>query len=355
MLAALIFAVLSAVCMALMVTTDRLMVGDCYRGKPNHAWFVSSLAGSIFGLLLTAIIWFGGSEFADIPNAHTLFVTAQELFVWKGLAALLIGAIGIQMLLHYFRCFGEEAHSSVVAAWIAATPVFVFMGAFLLEEMFGVASGLTLSGPVWLIGVLLATGGLVCLERLTGGPKGNVKVYRRELVMLLVISVAYTIGLKHVFTFESTDALTEAVALMPFYWLGFGAGTRVMLKKRERESFSSNLRKRIRYFLVPIFFLEIIGMLVFFFEYLALTQLDPTTTSLILGAHVLLVYILDVLLGHFRGHMENRGLRKAYIAGIRLVKEKLPEPRTNSRTVVLEILMVTSVIVGIAIVTAHMG
>ena len=202
MFTALIFATLSAVCMALMVVTDRLMVGDCYRNNPRHAWFVSSLAGSIFGLLLTSVVWFFGSSIAELPDASILFTIAQKLFIWKGVAAIAIGVIGVQILLHYFRCFGEGAHSSVIAAWIAATPVFVFLGAFVLEKLLGMSMGLTLTSPLWLVGILLATSGLIGFERITGGPKGSIGIYRRELVLLLVLSVLYTIALKHVLTFE---------------------------------------------------------------------------------------------------------------------------------------------------------
>jgi hypothetical protein len=358
MFTAFIFASLSAVCMALMVVTDRLMVGDCYKNNPDHAWFVSSVAGSVFGLFLTFIVWVFGHTIIEIPGFGTLFETAGTLFIPKGVLAFILGVVGIQILLHYFRCFSERAHSSVLAAWIAATPIFVLLTVLLISTLSaGVAFDMGSMGMGWILGVLLATAGLVIFERITGGPGGNVGTYRRELIMLLLLSVVYTIGLKQVFSFHTDEegALTEAVALMPYYWLGFAAGVRVLFRREARESFSSNWRKRIRYFLVPIIFVEVIGMLVFFFEYLSLVGLDPTTVSLILGVHVVLVYVLDLALGRFRAWMEARGIQRVYLFGARLLKSTLPEPKFDRRQILYETGLILLIMFGIGLVTLYSG
>ncbi len=355
MITAIIASFLGAVCMALMVTTDRLMVGDCYQGKSNQAWFVSSLAGSAFGLILTAIVWLGSVHFGLVDSIQALFVFAYELLFWKGLAALVVGALGVQILLHYFRCFEENAHSAAIAAWFAATPIFVFVGMLLFGAVVhinGVSA--TSTEPIWVLGVILATGGLILFERITGGPAGNVKKYKNELVLLLVFNVLYAVALKQTFSIERTGpGMLEAIALMPFYWIGFAAGMRVMISKKERDAFRNNWHKRIRYFVIPILFVEVIGMLVFFFEYIAFTSLDPSLVTIIMGAHVFLVYIFDLMLGRLRHRMELRNQRKLYIAGMRILQHKLPQPKLNLAVVCAELIAILTATAGISLAVTH--
>jgi hypothetical protein len=137
---------------------------------------------------------------------------------------------------------------------------------------------------------------------------------------------------------------------MPYYWIGFAAGMRVMLRGGEWATFRSNWRKRIRYFIVPILFVEVIGMLVFFFEYVGLTSLDPTLVTVIMGTHVLLVYALDLSLGRLRHWMEERKIHHMYIGGIRLLAHKLPEPKFNSKIVFLETCLILMATVGVTLV-----
>jgi type VI protein secretion system component VasK len=145
--------------------------------------------------------------------------------------------------------------------------------------------------------------------------------------------------------------LIEVLALMPYYWLGFAAGTRVILKSGEWQHLKFNWYKRIRYFIVPILFVEIIGMLVFWFEYLGLTELDPAYVSIIVGANVFLVYVLNLLLGRFRTRMISAGVRRVYIGGVRFVTQKLPHPTESLRHTVLELLAMLVTVVGIVLAT----
>jgi hypothetical protein len=349
---ALLATALGAICMALMIVTDRLMVGDCYQGKPNQAWFVSSLAGSLFGLMLTFLIWIGLAYTGNVEGISYLMSYALSLFIWKGLAAMVVGVIGVQMLLHYFRCFGERAHSAAIAAWLASTPIFVFVGMLILGSFVAIdGMSATSTEPLWVIGVLLATTGLVGFERLTGGPGGRVGTYKKELIKLIAFNVLYAILLRQTFSIDQgNDGLLEATALMPYYWIGFAAGMRVMLRGGEWATFRSNWRKRIRYFIVPILFVEVIGMLVFFFEYVGLTSLDPTLVTVIMGTHVLLVYALDLSLGRLRHWMEERKIHHMYIGGIRLLAHKLPEPKFNSKIVFLETCLILMATVGVTLV-----
>lgn len=103
-----------------------------------------------------------------------------------------------------------------------------------------------------------------------------------------------------------------------------------------------------------IFFLEVVGMLVFFFEYLSLTALDPTIVSIILGAHIMLVYTGDIALGQYRLHMERNAMQEKYFLGIRLLQHKLPEPEHNLQKIALKVLVMCIILSGIAIVIQYM-
>ena len=270
---ALIATILSGICLALMVVTDHLMVSDCYQGKPDHAWFVSSLAGSIFGLILTSFVSIGVIIFSEVTLGE-LLTTIVDMFWWRGIAMIAVGAIGIQILLHYFRCFAEEAHSASIAAWLAATPIFVYLG-MLLFTSFGKDTGVvsTFIDPTWVLGIVLATAGLVVFERLTAGKGTGVGKYKRELMLMLICNVIYIVGVRQILG-QSTEEkqFVETLALMPYYWVGFMAGVRVIFKKGGVEKLRSSWYKRIRYFAVPIIFVEVIGMLVFWFAEVVVIQ-----------------------------------------------------------------------------------
>jgi hypothetical protein len=349
---ALIASVLSAICLALMVITDRLMVGDCYQGNPNQAWFVSSLAGSVFGLMLTGLVSAGAILLGKVGGAELLHAIGALLW-WKGVAMIVVGGLGIQILLHYFRCFAQEAHSASIAAWLAATPIFVYAGMAVVTLFSEVGAVVATSfDPIWILGIVLATVGLVAFERLTEGKGAGVGKYRRELILMLMFNVAYIIGLRQILgQSHGSGKLTEVLALMPYYWIGFAVGIRVIFKSGEWHLFRLNWRKRIRYFIVPILFVEIIGMLVFWFEYLGLAELDPAYVSIITGANIFLVYILNLLLGKLRKKMVAGGIRRIYAGGVRFVAQKLPHPSENITHIGLELAAMLVTVLGVAIAT----
>lgn len=349
---ALIAAILSGICLALMVITDRLMVGDCYQGNPNQAWFVSSIAGSIFGLILTGLVFIGAILLGKVSGTELLH-TISAILWWKGIAMVFVGGLGIQILLHYFRCFAHEAHSASIAAWLAATPIFVYAGMVAITLFSGIGTVVTTSfEPEWIVGVLLATAGLVTFERLIAGKNGGTGKHRDELILMILFNVMYIIGLRQILGQSHGEGkLIEVLALMPYYWIGFAAGTRVILKSGEWQLLKSNWHKRIRYFIVPILFVEIIGMLVFWFEYLGLTELDPAYVSMIVGANVFLVYVLNLLLGRYRTRMISSGVRRVYVGGVRFVTHKLPHPTESLRHVALELAAMLITVAGIVLAT----
>jgi hypothetical protein len=347
---ALIASILSGICISLMVVSDRIMVGDCYQGNSDHAWFVSSLAGSIFGLILTLFVSIGVIALSSI-TASELLMTLVELFWWRGLAMIAVGAVGIQILLHYFRCFAEDVHSASIAAWLAATPIFVYLGMILftfIGKNAGVVS--TLLDPLWILGIALATAGLVLFERLTAGKGAGVGKYKRELILMLICNVIYIVGVRQTLG-QSTEEeqFVETLALMPYYWIGFIAGVRVIFKKGEAERLRVSWFKRIRYFVVPILFVEVIGMLVFWFEYLGLTALDPAYVSIVTGASVFLVYGLNLWLGILRNSMTKHGKHYINIGGVHLIATRLPQVHENMKHIGLELSAIALTVVGIII------
>lgn len=352
---ALICTIMGSICLALMVTFDRLMVGDCYQGKPNQAWFVSSAAGSLLGLVLTSFVWCGLIISGNIDSFQSLVTTAVGLAESKGILMMIVGGLSVQVLLHYFRCFGEEANSAAVAAWLASTPIFIFL-AFFVTSLFTGSFLTALTEPLWIVGVILATMGLVAFEKLSSGSDLKVKkTYQKELAYMLFFNVLYAIILKQVLTSvkESPISDVEIFALLPFYWIGFAAGTRVILKNGEWSTFKSNWRKRLKHFLIPIVIVEVVGMLVFFFEYLGISKLDPVFVNIIIGAHIFLVYTFDLSLGKVRKWMAEKGVQKLYVAGIRLQQQKLPQPRIVAGQIVFELAAITATVVGILLVSLY--
>jgi hypothetical protein len=143
------------------------------------------------------------------------------------------------------------------------------------------------------------------------------------------------------------------LALLPFYWLGFAAGMRVIFKKGEWQTFKSNWKRRIRHFLVPILIVEVVGMLVFYFEYLGISELDPVFVNIILGAHIFLVYVLDLLLGRVRRWMSINDMRKLYFLGIRLLQSKLPRPEVSPLQMTLELAAIVATVGGIVLTSIY--
>ena len=105
MTVALLSTILSSFFMALMIVTDKLMLSQCYENQPKQAWFISSLAGSVFGLTLTFLMWVAVAIISPNGTFGMIFFASIDLFFWNGLAIMLAGVLGIQILYHYFNCF----------------------------------------------------------------------------------------------------------------------------------------------------------------------------------------------------------------------------------------------------------
>lgn len=351
------FNIMSAICLALMLTIDPIMVGDCYRNKPNQAWFVTSVLGSLTGLILTYLVWCGSVYVGEVESISVLVSTAKDFAFGRGIVMLVVGGLSGQLLLYYFRCFGNKASSATVAMWLATTPIFVHIIMFLITIFVPIDGVATTSvNPTFTVGVVIATMGIVWFERLTGSDAERASIAkenRKDLIMLLVFSVASIILLKQVLHVSEgrPNEWIEVLALMPFYWVGFGVGALVILKGEERKTFSLNWKRRVKYFILPIIFTEVFGMLVFFFEYLGLTELDPALVSIISGASVFMVYGINIKLGGMKREMEVRNIRRRYVMGVRLLARKLPQPSINKSVVVKEVCAMTLLVIGITFVS----
>lgn len=354
---ALTFTILSAICMAIMIITDRIMVGDCYSGKPSHAWVVSSLAGSFFGILLTFFVWLFIAIFNTDVSFADLILTAWKLLIWKGVLMFIIGAIGIQILLHYFRCLDSNSNSAVIAAWLASTPIMIFITLVILQILVTDDRLVHTSiEPLWVVGIILATGGLVLFERVSITIKSKISTtFRKDFILMLALSVIYSILLKQTLAQSETnsDGYIETIALLPFFWIGFAAGSRALLKKKFRHSFMRHWHKRMHLFIFPIFLTEIIGMLVFFFEYLGLSKLDAVYVNIIIGSHIFLVWIFNFALSQLRRKMHTNAIYKISFGPFRILQHKLPSASASVMHTVSEALAIAIGTVGIIIASLY--
>ena len=336
MVAALLSSV-SSLSLALVVIFDRLMVADCYRNRPDHAWLVSSLAGSGFGLLATTFGWVAMAVTTD-SSFGSLLDEAASLWPSRGWLMVMAGALAIQVTRHYFRLFapvdGSQAvNETAIAMWLASTPLFIYATVALLQVAgfdSGLLAGLEEAQVSWTFGALVLGTVLALLrfETVSGDADGATNVeHHVQIVFLLATTVSYTLILSAVLLPSGTDA-EAAMVLLPLYWVGFAAGGRVLLITNERRDFRRNWR-RMKRFLVPIAVAEVFGMAMFFSEYFALGAADPTLVNLVISAHVLLVFAIALRLARIRESMAAAGIRRRWLLGVRLIQRRLPERQTS--------------------------
>ena len=324
---------LSSLSLALMVIFDRLMVGDCYRNRPEQAWFVASVSGTLFGLTATGIAWL----LAPAPLA-VLWTTTVDLLWPYGLLVTLAGACAVQVLRHYFQAFvpenGGEVNEAAIAMWLASTPLWIFstiIGLTLLETELETAYFEHAEVSGWFaLAVATAVLGFSQFERSGAASNNPLRPrYYRAIVLVLTFSVLYTLILSAVLH-RVGDGLITTLALLPFYWIGFGAGVRVLTNQTERQKLRRNWR-RIKVFWFPIVVAETIGMAVFFFEFFGLSEVDPTLVNLIIGAHVAVVYLAMNGLRLLRRRLERQGIRRIWLLGLRFSARRLPQTVSGGR------------------------
>lgn len=327
---ALFAACLSSLSLGIMVLFDRLMMGDCYKNKPDQAWFVSSVAGSGFGLIATLAMWIGYSAMTE-TTIRDIIAGIGSLTGLEIVVMMMAGACNVQVLRHYFRLFipaskDVEVNETAIAMWLASSPIFIFATTIILSMLGlnrGVLSGLEDAELTISFGVAVAVtvAAMIGFETYKSHVSDLFKRYG-EVVKMLIMVVLYTLIISGILR-DSEMTTVMALSIQPFFWIGFAAGVRTMRIKQNRVDLARNW-PRIKKFVVPIFIVEVIGMSVYFFEFFALKGADPTYVNLIIGAHIVPVFLFVWALSRLRHRMEKDGIRRKYLFGLRLAAKKLP-------------------------------
>jgi len=348
--------------MALMIVTDKHMLGQCYDNKPRQAWFISSLAGSSFGLILTFLMWLVMALVSPNGTLAMIFLASVDLFFWQGFFVFIAGIIGIQILFHYFNCFNEDASSSSVAAWIAATPIFIlltFAIVSILSYLTGFPYGIILinsTHPLFVIGTIIATVGLIVFEYISNPNKTSENKYKKSLFFLIIYNVIYSILLQYILSQESPyySHGMYILALLPYLWIGFASGTRDFFYKFRRTDIINNWRINIRKYWRIILLIEVIGMFVFYFEYFGLADLNAAYVSVIISSHVLLVYFLDFLLIVYLANKNKYNIKITAEQNLKEDASNLLYPVKTISKRIIEVLVLMIVVIGIALATIYL-
>lgn len=359
---AIISTVFSSVCMALMIVTDKHLLGQCYDNKPRQAWFISSLAGSAFGLILTFLMWMVVALISPHGTLLMIFLASVDLFFWQGFIVFIAGIIGIQILFHYFNCFSEDASSASIAAWIAATPIFILL-TFALVGIFSYLGGFPYGviliksiHPVFVIGTIIATIGLIVFEYISNPNKTSENRYKKSLFFLIIYNVIYSILLQYILSQES-QAYSHGMyilALLPYLWVGFASGARDIFNKIKRVDIINNWRTNIKKYWQIILLVEVIGMFVFYFEYFGLADLNAAYVSVITSSHVLLVYFLDFLLIVYLANKNKYNIKITAEQNLKVDASNLLYPVKTISKRILEVLVLMVVVIGIALATIYL-
>lgn len=328
----------SAFSLGLVLIFDRVMVSDCYRGSSRQAWLVSSVLGAVFGLIATAIIWVLASTQPETGMAR--LVSAFHDLLWpQGVLMLVAGAMTIQTMEHYFSLFksseAEAPNETLIALWLSSSPIFIFLAFFMVssagfEALQG--SGIEKSNFTlpFAFSIVLAVFFIAAAEY-ADAPKGQTSTVRySEIIKMLSCIVGYTLIISGILRADEIDQI-HSIALQPYYWIGYLAGARVLLTRKDRLEFKRNW-PRLKIFWRLIVAVEILGMLVYFLEYYGLGNIDAALVNLILGGQVVVVFLLSLLLSRTRSRFEAEGIRRKWFLGLRLVTHRLPkiEPKTAS-------------------------
>ena len=320
------YALASSLCLAVMILFDRIMMGDCYRNHPDQPWVISSALGAILGGVTTGLVWMA----VNVTDANaTPGISGPTPLHY--LLSLLSGIVSSLVIRYYFRLFTPSKDGTVdpteIAVWLAFTPVFVFLAlqvlAFvlpfthLLPEAKGVDNN-------WLFGglVVIACLALMLFVRFDTDDPVRRSTRYGDIFLLVVFNTGYVL-LSALALSAPHLGMADTLALQMAYWAGFAIGGLGLLSAEVRSAFRYNA-KRLRKFSGIIVLTEVIGMLVYFFEFLGVSEENPTLVTLIVGAHVTIVFILSLALAHLRRNMEANNQRRVWILGWRVMASKLP-------------------------------
>jgi len=317
-----IAAILSSLCLAIMVILDQLMMKDTYSNSPAQAIIVSSVGGALFGITSTLVWWF-----FDVHTFSEHFSNSLQWLYPYGLLVLIAGILSSQVLHQYFVCFSKNADGNIIAGWLAATPVFVYIAVAGLGVLHIIPTS-NLYTFSKMLGVVLTTLGLYLLEKIPTEKNESQTPYGINLLSFMVLSVIYIIlidwTLKSGSLALDVPVQTLTISLLPWFWIGFLYGARTALKKEHRKQFSmnwSNLKK----FLIPILLIEIIGMYVFFFEFIGIGELDSVSVALITSLHAMVVWLASVMLGLYHKRLSQSNQSSGHICGMTISQSALQQ------------------------------
>lgn len=356
MLLALCAALASAFFLAIMVLSDRLLMSGCYENKPDTAWFVSSAAGSIFGITATLITWLFYSAFTT--TTFISFFSALEAFFFPyGLLMVLAGAVNIQVMRPYFKLFtpehtDDQVDETFIALSLASVPIFIFLATVVIRSLlpdFFFSTGLEAATitPLFGLGIFCTAAAMVGFE-LSGSHTRLSFTKYGEVAKMLSYIVIYSLLVSAILRSEEIG-IFEMLVLQLFYWIGFAAAVRILLQKKSRTMLKESYRRVIP-FIVPILFLEVAGMLVYYFEFFSLSQADPSLVNVIIGSHVLLVFVGAAMLYKLKVHLNKKGQVLCTVARISFSTSTLPEEQFSKHKFFWFIFVITALIATILLV-----
>ncbi len=299
-------ALLSSLSYAIANITDALLIGDCYNHRRSQPLFISCVLGAIMGSALTIVLM----RVYDVPLTP-IFQTG----LWSCVLGVMVGL----SLLHYFTAFSSSEKSPTeIAAYISATPIAVLVVSWVVF-----AAGIPMAGNDFslqqVLWVLLGGIGLMLFSIANGKFSDSKDVntlhrsrrYRLHLFLLLLWGGIYYVGFSIVlqyaqtsFVGESNPELLATLSVLPYFWVGLLlVGLADMIRPGEASAFVTNAHTIKRYF-PYIILVEVFGMLVFFFEILALSFIRPEIVSIVVGGHIVLVWMVGILLRRLYRNMK---------------------------------------------------
>jgi len=337
-----VFTILSAVSLAWTVIFDKLAVtGDCYDHNKNAPWFVSSSMGSILGLLATFVAWLlYGNVDKLAQGSLSLLERGVDIWGYHTPFALLMFIGGVAVTLtqrSYFRSF-DDVEAGMIAMVITITPVAVFGLSVLLDsDSLGTTEIVSLTVTV----AALIGYDYVAYKRKEVGAKNRYG----NLLLFLLFSAAYVVLVDRSLAGVSDIATLEgSLICLPYYWLGFGIGSLTILKKDVRE-FIASLKEKRR-FIKYILLMELVGMSFYFFEVFGLEDLSATLATLIVGAHVVVVWMFDIYLNRKHSEAMTRG-EESFQVLFAVLETKDTEVLEN-KTIALQAICIALALAGIA-------
>ncbi|MFT7644423.1 MAG: hypothetical protein ACI9BF_000066 [Candidatus Paceibacteria bacterium] len=351
-----LLASIGAAFIALTLVFDKLTLGDFYKESTKTAWFVSSVLGSVIGLTATFIGWLLFSDPQTIIG-HVFELVNGHVYLL--ILSVLVGTIAALALLSYFYCFATGSVSTTVGIVIAATPIFVFV----TQKIFFSENWLLFE----VVSVVLTVIGILIYEWLekedledepgeegeaVEASAGRSTFFNLPVITLILFSTFYLVLIDWVLSTivitANVTAIEASFIALPFYWLGFGVGI-INLGFNEVRSFLSSESLRRVHFIFLIFAIEIIGAGFYFFEQLAIAELDVTLATLIIGAHVVAVWIMDIYIRNRYQYYKDKGESVTKVFFFRTPTESLIAYDKSRRTIFLQLCAIGIVLTGLAL------